>query len=135
VVRSGSSVGKPLYIETDFWAHNVVLYVKDFHGNNVKFVYYELLALDLTKYRAGVAVPTLNRNTFKDILVAVPSHEEQEEIVRVLDCVQNKIVNGEKRREALDALFQTLLYHLMTGKVRVNELKLADIASSLQRSG
>jgi type I restriction enzyme S subunit len=98
-----------------------VLYVKNFHGNNVKFVYYELLALDLAKYRAGVGVPTLNRNTFKDVLVAVPPHQEQEEMVRALDCVQNKITNCENRHEALDALFQTLLHHLMTGKVRVHD--------------
>ena len=38
VVRSGSSVGKPQFVETNFWAHNVVLFVKNFHGNNPKFV-------------------------------------------------------------------------------------------------
>ena len=60
VVRSGSSAGKPLFIAEDFWAHNVLLYVKDFQGNVPKFVYYKILALDLTQYRQGVAVPTLN---------------------------------------------------------------------------
>jgi len=59
IVRSGSSVGKPLYVDSDFWAHNVLLYVKNFHGNLPKFVYYKLLTLDIPQYRQGVAVPTL----------------------------------------------------------------------------
>jgi type I restriction enzyme S subunit len=56
VVRSGSSAGKPLFITENFWAHNVLLYVKDFKRNVPKFVYYKILALDLTQYRQGVAV-------------------------------------------------------------------------------
>ena len=50
VVRSGSSAGLPLFIQKDFWAHNVVLYVKKFNGNVPKFVYYKIQNLDLTKY-------------------------------------------------------------------------------------
>jgi type I restriction enzyme S subunit len=119
VVRSGSSAGKPLFIGRDFWAHNVVLYVKDFHGNDPKFVFYMLLALGLTKFRSGVAVPTLNRNTFSGIQIAVPSLPEQREIARQLVAVDAKLAAEESRRAALAALFQSLLHHLMTGKVRL----------------
>jgi type I restriction enzyme S subunit len=76
VVRSGSSAGKPLFIDRDFWAHNVVLYVKDFHGNNPKFVFYKLLMLGLQKFKAGVAVPTLNRNTFSNSQIASGSNRK-----------------------------------------------------------
>lgn len=119
VVRSGSSAGKPLFINRDFWAHNVVLYVKDFHGNDVKFVYHKLGMLDLTRFRAGVAVPTLNRNTFSGIMVDVPPLSEQREIARQLAAVDAKLVALEMRRAALASLFASLLHHLMTGQVRL----------------
>jgi type I restriction enzyme S subunit len=121
VVRSGSSAGKPLFIERDFWAHNVVLYVKDFHGNDPKFAFYMLLVLGLTKFRSGVAVPTLNRNTFSGIQIAVPPLPEQREIAAQLSAVDAKLAAEESRRAALAALFQSLLHHLMTGKVRLPE--------------
>ncbi|MDX2219553.1 MAG: restriction endonuclease subunit S [Burkholderiales bacterium] len=120
VVRSGSSAGKPLFIPEDFWAHNVLLYVKDFQGNVPKFVYYKILALDLTQYRQGVAVPTLNRNTFSAIELALPSSGEQQEIADMLDAVGNKTDVAERKRDQLQDLFRTLLHELMTAKIRVH---------------
>jgi type I restriction enzyme S subunit len=122
VVRSGSSAGKPLFIAEDFWAHNVLLYVKDFRGNVPKFVYYKIMALDLTQYRQGVAVPTLNRNTFSAVELAVPSPEEQKEIADALDAVGNRTEVAERKKNQLQDLFRTLLHELMTAKTRVYEL-------------
>ena len=39
--RSGS-IGTVHYVENDFWLLNTSLYVKDFHGNNVRFVFHLL---------------------------------------------------------------------------------------------
>ena len=121
VVRSGSSAGKPLFITEDFWAHNVLLYVKDFQGNVPKFVYYKILALDLTQYRQGVAVPTLNRNTFSAVELALPSPAEQHEIADALDAVGNRTEVAERKKIQLQDLFRTLLHELMTAKTRVHE--------------
>ena len=124
VVRSGSSVGKPLYISEDFWAHNVLLFVKNFHGNIPKFVYYKILSLDLTKYRQGVAVPTLNRNTFSAIECTLPPQKEQKEIANVLDSVENRTTCAERKKAQLLDLFRTLLHELMTAQIRIIDLKL-----------
>jgi type I restriction enzyme S subunit len=124
VVRSGSSAGKPLFIAEDFWAHNVLLYVKDFQGNVPKFVYYKILALDLTQYRHGVAVPTLNRNTFSAIELTLPSPEEQQEIADTLDAVRKRTEVAERKKSQLQDIFRTLLHELMTAKTRVHDLDL-----------
>ena len=122
VVRSGSSAGRPLYIEDDFWAHNVVLYVKDFHGNLPVFTYYKLCSLQLQQFRSGVAVPTLNRNTFSTELVAVPHIDEQREIAATLKTIDRKISVHERKRTTLQELFNTLLHRLMTGQIRVDNI-------------
>ena len=127
VVRSGSSAGKPLYIDEDFWAHNVVLYVKDFHGNLPKFVYYKILSLDLTRYKAGVAVPTLNRNTFRTILVSVPPIEEQKSIVNFLDTIENRTRIAQDQKLSLSQLFRSLLNKLMTAEIRVDQVDLTEL--------
>jgi type I restriction enzyme S subunit len=126
VVRSGSSAGKPLFIAEDFWAHNVLLYVKDFQRNVPKFVYYKILALDLTQYRQGVAVPTLNRNTFSAVELALPSPAEQQEIADALDAVGNRTEVAERKKIQLEDLFRTLLNELMTAMTRVHRITLSD---------
>jgi type I restriction enzyme S subunit len=39
--RSGN-IGTPHFYKTNYWAHNTVLYVKDFKDNFQKFIYYFL---------------------------------------------------------------------------------------------
>ena len=130
VVRSGSSAGKPLFISEDFWPHNVVLFVRDFHGNVPKFVYYKIQSLDLTRYRQGVAVPTLNRNTFRSIQTALPPREEQEQIADTLDSVETKSQVAARKKTALQDLFRALLHELMTAKTRVHNLELPQLKAS-----
>lgn len=127
VVRSGSSAGMPLFINEDFWAHNVVLYVKNYHGNIPKFVYYKIQSLDLTKYRQGVAVPTLNRNTFASLKIAIPAPDDQQRITEALDSVENKSLFAVKKKTLLENLFRTLLHQLMTAQVRIEECCYGDI--------
>lgn len=127
VVRSGSSAGKAQFVETDFWAHNVVLFVKDFRGHNPKFTYYKIQSLDLTKYREGVAVPTLNRNSFRTIPVSAPTREEQDEFVRVLDTVERKEEVHLRKHAAMTSLFRTLLHQLMTARIRVHDVDLPEL--------
>ena len=49
-------------------------------------------------------------------------------ISQSLQVTDIKIAHEEMRRQSLDALFQTLLHNLMTGKVRVHDAGLPAIA-------
>jgi len=82
--RSGS-IGSVFFVEEDFWPLNTSLFVKDFGGNDPRFVYYLLIYLDLSRFASGAGVPTLNRNHVHDELVAVPPLPEQQRIVTLLD--------------------------------------------------
>lgn len=83
--RSGS-IGSVYFIAEDFWPLNTALYVKDFHGNDERYVFYLLQAFDLSRFSSGAGVPTLNRNHVHDELVLVTSDRaEQKRIVEKLD--------------------------------------------------
>ena len=83
--RSGS-IGSVFFIEDDFWPLNTTLYVKDFHGNDERYVFYLLQFLDLGRFSSGAGVPTLNRNHVHSESVQVAcSRDEQERIVSILD--------------------------------------------------
>jgi type I restriction enzyme S subunit len=123
VVGRSGSVGNVTYVDKTFWAHNTGLYVKDFHGNHVKFIYYLLLTVNLRQYATGVSVPTLNRNYVHSHLLSVPSLIEQVEITKTLSALDDKIASEQNKKTALEALFKTLLSLLMTGKMRVKDLE------------
>ncbi|MDQ8187676.1 restriction endonuclease subunit S [Pelagicoccus sp. SDUM812002] len=98
VGRSGS-VGKVHWIDVDFWPLNTSLWVKDFHGNDPKFVYWLLHSLNLGKYSEGAGVPTLNRNLLHPIAIRIPPLDEQKRIAAVLDKAD---ALRRQRKEALE---------------------------------
>jgi type I restriction enzyme S subunit len=112
--RSGS-IGGVFYIEKDFWPLNTVLYVKDFHENDPRFVYYLLTHFDLLKYAGGAGVPTLNRNSVHDVPIAIPkSICEQRRIVAILDeafaGLATATFNAEKNLKNTRELFESYLH-------------------------
>lgn len=105
--RSGN-IGTPKFYENDFWAHNTVLYIKDFKGNDEKFVYYFLHTFDFSGFNAGSAVPTLNRNHIHEITVVIPSLLEQRTIAGVLSSLDDKIDLLHRQNKTLESLAVTL---------------------------
>ena len=115
--RSGS-IGNVFFIEEDFWPLNTVLYVKDFHGNDPRFVFHLLKNFDLKRFATGTGVPTLNRNCVHDELVNVPPLAEQQRIVRLLDEAFGGLAtakaNAEKNLQNARALFESHLQSVFT---------------------
>ena len=88
--RSGN-VGTP-YIYDKCWAHNTVLYVDDFKGNNPLYLFYLLKTLPLSSFGGGSAVPTLNRNHIHPLLVRHTSDLKlQKRIATLLKSLDDKI--------------------------------------------
>ena len=123
VGRSGSA-GKVTVYNEDFWPHNTSLYVREFHGNDPHFAGYLLESLNLSRFKTGASVPTLDRNSFKTLLIHVPPLPEQKKIAHILSTIQQKIDNAQSKKSKLQALFRTLLHELMTAKTRVHKLEI-----------
>jgi len=67
--------------------------------------------------------PKIDQGVIEATTVPLPPLEEQTVIAQSLRHIDRKIMAATTRKNALDVLFRTLLHHLMTGKVRVNELE------------
>lgn len=116
VIGCKGTLGSVFYIESDFWAHDTTLWVKDFQGNNPRFVYYFLKTLDLGKFDSGGANPTLNRNHIHGIQILKPLVQTQERIADVLSNYDRLIDNNTRRIALLESsihrLYQEWFVHL-----------------------
>lgn len=107
--RSGNSIGEAHFYENNFWAHNTVLYSKEFHNTYPKFVYYLFKAFDFKSFDGGSAVPTLNRNHINPIIIKVPSKiSEQKLISSILSSFDDKIDLLHRQNVTLEAMAETL---------------------------
>ncbi|ELJ8465022.1 restriction endonuclease subunit S [Vibrio cholerae] len=106
--RSGT-VGLPHMLEENFYPHNTALYIKDFKGNDVRYIYYLLKYLKLGDKKSGSGVPTMNRNHLHPLTInAFRNITDQKSISSVLHLVDQKIELNNRINAELEAMAKTL---------------------------
>ena len=118
------TIGEIYYIEQDFWAMNTALYVREFYGNNPRFIYYLLKILPFDAFQGKSAVPGIDRNDLHTLLVVEPPTTEQRAIADYLDRETSKIDALISRvRDGITALREyrtALISAVVSGKIAVD---------------
>ena len=116
--RSGS-LGVYQLIWENFWPHNTSLYVSDFKGHDIFFIYCLLKTLDFTTLNSGGAIPSLNRNTLSNIQVLEPSMDLQDAFSRIVKPMFVKQRNLSIQIRNLSEARDRLLPKLMNAEIDV----------------
>lgn len=88
------NIDKPIYIWNSFWIIDTAYYIET--KNYLKYIYYMLYFLNLSKFSESTSIPSLNRNTIYNIKFPIPKLEEQKKIADILENIDNLL---EKERE------------------------------------
>ncbi|SOB95222.1 restriction endonuclease subunit S [Rhodobacter maris] len=102
------TIGTVYYVEDDFWPLNTTLYVRDFKGNDPRFVSYFLRGIDFHAYSDKAAVPGLNRNDLHQANILFPPFPEQRAIAATLGALDDKIELNRKMNATLEAMARAL---------------------------
>jgi type I restriction enzyme S subunit len=108
VIGRYGTLGQVHYITQDYWPLNTSLYVRDFKGNDPRFINYFLRSLDFGAYSDKAAVPGLNRNDLHTAVVRVPPVTEQRVIAGVLGALDDKIELNRRMTQTLDSMARAL---------------------------
>lgn len=103
------TIGQVFFCSNDFWPLNTTLYVRDFKGNDPKFIYYFLKTLNYHEYSDKAAVPGVNRNHLHMAEVTLPSNlPEQKAIAHILGSLDDKIELNRRMNATLEQMAQAL---------------------------
>lgn len=130
------TIGKVFFVEPDFWPLNTTLYVRDFHGNDVRFVHHLLQTVDFQSHSGKSGVPGVNRNDVHQEFVHIPARRsEQEAIAKALLDADALIDSMEQLLTKKRQIKQGAMQELLTGKRRLpgfrenwDETTFADVA-------
>ncbi len=113
------TIGQVFYLERDFWPLNTTLYVRDFKGNEPRFVFHVLARVKFTNYTDKAAVPGLNRNHLhEDPLVLAPTSVQKRFSELCGSSWERCSANTNESRTLAD-LRDLLLPRLLSGELRV----------------
>src|SRR5205807_5345371 len=87
---------------------NTTLFVKDFKGNDPRFVSYLLRTIDFRSCSDKSSVPGVNRNHLHRLRVCVPEPPEQRAIAHILGTLDDKIELNRRMNETLEAMARAL---------------------------
>ena len=102
------TIGQVFYVESDFWPLNTTLYVRDFKGNDRKFIHYFLKTLDFHAFSDKAAVPGVNRNHLHEAVVSIPPVPVQRQIAAFLGALDERITLLRETNATLEAIAQAL---------------------------
>lgn len=108
IIGRKGTLGTVHYTANNYWPHDTSLWVKDFKGNNPRFVYYFLQTLHLENFDTGSSNPTLNRNHIHKIKVLVPAKTIQDKIAAVLSTYDDLIENNDEKIELLEKMAEEI---------------------------
>ncbi len=103
------TLGEVFFIRSDFWPLNTALYVRDFKGNDPRFVGYFLRSINFLAYSDKAAVPGLNRNDLHQARAVVTVDiAEQRAIAHILGTLDDKIELNRRMSETLEDMARAL---------------------------
>lgn len=116
--RSGS-LGQYQFIWGNFWPHNTSLYVSDFKGHDIFYIFNLLKTVDFSVLNNGGAIPTLNRNTLSNIEILEPPSALQAQYGAIAEPFYKKCRALNLQNQKLTEARDRLLPKLMSGEIEV----------------
>lgn len=101
--RQGALCGNIHRVTGQFHATEHALIVTPFGNIDTNWLYHKLKDMNLNQYATGVAQPGLSVKNLNEILLIVPSLEDQKHIVKQIEEIEDKIQNIEKELKNLPA--------------------------------
>lgn len=122
VVGRKGSIGTVYWEDADFFPIDTTFFVEPrAEGISLRWIYYRLLHMDLTRLGSDSAVPGLNRNAVYSQHWVIPPSQDVESFERIVRPLMAKMSANDSHSSTLAALRDALLPKLVSGDLRVSE--------------
>lgn len=115
IVGRKGTIGSVLYSENNFWPIDTVYYVKLLRENlDLKWLFFKLTHLNLSKYNMSDVVPGLKRELVYAAKIELPPLPEQRHIATILTTVDDAIQHSQQAVAETKRLKAGVMHELMT---------------------
>ncbi len=132
IVKDGSGVGRTMILPEKSSVIGTMQYIFPRDNIDIRYLYYAITSMDLSKYCTGIAIPHIYFKDYKKEKLNLPSISEQVNIANKLDLVQKIIDLKQQQIKNLDELIKSQFVE-MFGDVATNtknykKVKLSEIS-------
>lgn len=107
------------------WPSDTTFYLEiDFKRVDPRYLYEFMKTKVISGEEAKTTLPSLKREVLENIEIKILPLPEQREIAEILQTIDQKIEIDQKKKALYEELFKTMLNKLMTGEIKVDNLKI-----------
>jgi len=117
------TLGTVFILNHPCWISDNVLISKPLMDNSFYFSYFKLKSFNFSSLNTGSTQPLITQGDLKSIEIIIPNKSFLKEFEKVSTSFFEKIKNNNLAIQSLTKTRDTLLPKLMSGQVRVNNLK------------
>lgn len=122
IVKDGAGIGRTMILPEKSSIISTMQYILPKNNINIRYLYYAIKNMDLSRYRTGITIPHIYFKDYKREEMYLPSLEEQIIIANKLDKVQEIINIRKKQIVELDEFTKSLFIE-MFGNTISNDKK------------
>lgn len=121
IIGRKGTAGSVNFSYNDCWPIDTTYFIRNYNNLNIKYLYYQLIKLDLSSLEKSTAIPGLNRNdAYEKDLYLAPLNEQNriaqklDELFRELDKANEQL---QAALEQIKVFRQTVLQRAFEGKI------------------
>ena len=121
IIGRKGSIGSVHFSEVDCWAIDTTYFIKFKNESqiDIKYFYYYLKKIDLSKLAITSTIPGINREIAYKKQIILPCYIEQHKIATILSDIDEQIEIERQRKQKFETLKKGLMNDLLTGRKRV----------------
>ncbi|HBD7468585.1 TPA: restriction endonuclease subunit S [Legionella pneumophila] len=118
IIGRKGSFGEVNISDGPFFPIDTTYYIDEFNGLPIKYWYYQLKKLPLTKLNRSTAIPGLNREDAYQQKILFPPKNEQQQIATKLDELLTQVNNIKQRLDVIPSLLKMYIHSVLLNAVR-----------------
>jgi len=113
--RKGT-INKPFYYKGKLWTVDTLFYTHSFNNIYPKFLLYIFQRINWLQHNEASGVPSLSKSTIEQIIISIPSLDEQSKIATLLSLIDDRITTQNKIIEELKSFNKSIVDKLFNYK-------------------
>jgi type I restriction enzyme S subunit len=131
IVGRKGTIGAVTWSESNFWPIDTTYYIEKDESIDLRWLYYKLQTLGLSKMNSASGTPGLNREEVYKLDITIPAKFEQGKTAEILSSVDEEIKKVEEIISATEKLKSGLVEKLFSGVS--SKVKLSEISSLITK--
>ena len=118
IVKDGAGVGRTMLLPSKSSVIGTIQYIIPNNLLNIKYLYYAIVSMELSKYSSGATIPHIYFKDYKKEKIALISKSEQNKVVNILDIIIDVINKKKNQMELLEELVKSRFIEMFGDPIR-----------------